>query len=158
MRVISVTRSTAVWKVVVSSVPLSVPTGGAAHDSWSNAGPRGVPEERGTGFAVERDAILRALRQRGVKNLVVLTGDAHHAELIRHHPAPDWSFHEFIAGPLSATLGKPRPLDTALTPRSLWSLGGTANFGDIAIDAAGLTVRIVDGLGQTRFSHTVGAE
>ena len=31
-------------------------------------------------------------------------------------------------------------------------------FGDIAIDAAGLTVRIVDGLGQTRFSHTVGAE
>jgi alkaline phosphatase D len=135
-----------------------VPTGGAAHDSWSNAGPRGVPEERGTGFAVERDAILRALRQRGVKNLVVLTADVHHAELIRHHPAPDWSFHEFIAGPLSATLGKPRPLDTALTPRSLWSLGGTANFGDIAIDAAGLTVRIVDGLGQTRFSHTVGAE
>lgn len=154
----AVTGSTAVWKVVVSSVPLSVPTGGAAHDSWSNAGPRGVPEKRGTGFAVERDAILRDLRQRGVKNLVVLTADVHHAELIRHHPAPDWSFHEFIAGPLSATLGNPRPLDTALTPRSLWSLGGTANFGDITIDAAGLTVRIVDGLGQTRFSHTVGAE
>ena len=154
----AVAGSSAVWKVVVSSVPLSVPTGGRAHDSWSNANARGVPEEHSTGFAVERDAILRALRQRGVKNLVVLAADVHHAELIRHHPTPEWSFHEFIAGPLSAGPGKPRPLDAALTPRSLWSLGGTANFGDIAIDAAGLTVRIVDALGQTRFSHTVGAE
>jgi alkaline phosphatase D len=154
----AVAGSSAVWKVVVSSVPLSVPTGGRAHDSWSNADARGVPDEHGTGFAVERDAILRALRQRGVKNLVVLAADVHHAELIRHHPTPEWSFHEFIAGPLSAGPGRPRPLDAALNPRSLWSLGGTANFGDIAIDAAGLTVRVVDALGQTRFSHTVGAE
>lgn len=154
----AVAGSTAVWKVVVSSVPLSVPTGGRAHDSWSNANARGVPEEHGTGFAVERDAILRTLRQRGVKNLVVLASDVRHAELIRHHPVPDWSFHEFIAGPLSAVPGKPHPLDAALAPRSLWSLGGAANFGDVAIDTTGLTVRIVDALGQTRFSHTVGAE
>lgn len=154
----AVAGSTAVWKVVVSSVPLSVPTGGRAHDSWSNANARGVPEDHGTGFAVERDAILRALRQRAVKNLVVLAADVHHAELIRHHPTPEWSFHEFIAGPLSADPGKPHPLDAALGPRSLWSLGGTTNFGDIAIDATGLTVRIVDALGQTRFSYTVGAE
>ncbi len=39
----AVAGSTAVWKVVVSSVPLSVPTGGPAHDSWSNANTRGVP-------------------------------------------------------------------------------------------------------------------
>ena len=154
----AVAGSTAVWKVVVSSVPLSVPTPGPAHDSWSNANSRGVPEEHGTGFAVERESILRALRQRGVKNLVVLAGDAHHAELVRHQPTPEWAFHEFIAGPLSANPGRPRPLDAALAPRSLWSLGGAANFGTIAIDAAGLTVRIVDAQGQTRFSHTVGAE
>lgn len=154
----AVTASGAVWKVVVSSVPLSVPTGGRAHDSWSNANARGAPQEHGTGFAVERDAILRTLRQRGVKNLVVLASDVHHAHLIRHHPTPEWSFHEFIAGPLSAEAGEPRPLDAGLTPRSLWSLGGIANFGDIEIDAAGLTVRIVDARGRTRFAHTVGAE
>jgi alkaline phosphatase D len=154
----AVAGSSAVWKVVVSSVPLSVPTGGRAHDSWSNANARGKPEEHATGFAVERDAILRTLRQRGVKNLVVLATDVHHAELIRHHPTPEWSFHEFIAGPLSASAGEPRPLDAGLTPRSLWSLGGTANFGDIAIDTTGLTVRIVDALGQTRFTHTIGAD
>jgi hypothetical protein len=98
------------------------------------------------------------MRERGVKNLVFLAGDVHHAELIRHHPTPEWSFHEFIAGPLSASPGRPRPLDARLNPRSLWSLGGTANFGDIAIDPAGLTVRIVDAQGQTRFTHTIGPE
>jgi alkaline phosphatase D len=154
----SLTASTAVWKVVVSSVPLSVPKGGTARDSWSNADSRGQPEEHSTGFAVERDAILRTLRQRGLRNLVVIAADVHHAELIRNHPTPEWSFHEFIAGPLSASPGRPRPLDAGLNPRSLWSLGGTANFGDIAIDPAGLTVRIVDAQGQTRFTHTIGPE
>jgi alkaline phosphatase D len=154
----ALTASTAVWKVVVSSVPLSVPTGGRAHDSWSNANADGVPEEHGTGFTVERDSILRTLRQRGVKNLVFLAGDVHHAALIRHHPTPEWSFYEFIAGPLSASPGRPRPLDAGLNPRSRWGLGGVANFGDIAIDASGLTVRIVDARGDVRFTHTAGAE
>ena len=154
----SLTASTAVWKVVVSSVPFSVPKNGKAHDSWSNANARGVPEEHGTGFAVERDSILGTLRQRGVKNVVVLAADVHHAELMRHHPTPEWSFHEFIAGPLSASPGRPRPLDAALTPRSLWSLGGVANFGSITVDASGLTVRIVDVQGQTRFTHTMGPD
>ena len=154
----SLLASTAVWKVVVSSVPLSVPTGGKAHDSWSNADSRGVPEAHGTGFAVERDAILRTLRQQGLQNLVFIAADVHHAELIRHHPTPEWSFHEFIAGPLGASPGRPRALDAGLRPRSLWSLGGAANFGDIAIDSSGLTVRIVDALGQERVSHTVQSE
>jgi alkaline phosphatase D len=154
----SVSASTAVWKVVVSSVPLSVPTGGRAHDSWSNANSQGVPDEHGTGFAVERDLILRTLRQRGVRNLVFLAADVHFAQLIRHHPTTEWSFHEFIAGPLSASPGRPRPLDQGLNPRSLWSLGGPNTFGDIAIDTGGLTVRIVDGEGQERFVHTIGAE
>ena len=154
----AVSGSSAVWKVVVSSVPLSVPTGGRAHDSWSNANAQGVPEEHGGGYAIERDAILRTLRQRGVRNLVFLTGDAHHAELIRHQPAPEWSFHELIAGPLSATPGRPRPLDAGLKPRSLASVGGVANFGDVSIDSAGLTVRILDGEGQVRLTETIASE
>jgi alkaline phosphatase D len=150
--------SSAVWKVVVSSVPLSVPTGGRVHDSWSNANARGVPEASGTGFATERDAILRALRQRGVRNLVFLAADVHYAELIHHQPAPEWSFHEFIAGPLSAGPGQPRPLDAALNPRSLWSLSGVPTSGDVSVDADGLTVRIIDAQGQVRFTHTLGPE
>ena len=64
--------------------------------------------------AHERDRILDRLRERGVRNLIVLTADVHHAELIRHEPAPGFVFHEFIAGPLSATLGRPRPLVNGL--------------------------------------------
>jgi len=154
----SVTGSTAVWKVVVSSVPLSVPTGGKARDSWSNADVLGFPVENGTGFAIERDALLRAFRQHGVRNLVFLAADVHHAELIRHHPVGDWSFHEFIAGPLSASLGRPRPLDNGLNPRSLFAMGGTENFGLVSVDAVGLTVKIVDVTGAVRFTHTIGPE
>ena len=154
----AVTASMATWKVVVSSVSLSVPTGGKAHDSWSNANLLGFPEENGTGFAYERDAILRVFRERGVKNLIFLVTDVHHAELIRHHPTPEWSFHEFIAGPLSATLGRPRPLDMGLNPRTLFAVGEVENFGEVTIDSTGLTVRIIDIDGQVRFSHTIGPE
>jgi len=152
-----VSGSTALWKVVVTSVSLSVPTGRKVRDSWSNANILGFPEEAGTGFATERDAILRDLRVGGVKNLVFLAADLHHAELIRHHPTTEWSFHEFIAGPLSASMGRPRPLDDALNPRSLWALGGLLNFGEIAVEATSLTVRIMDADGRVRHTHSVGA-
>jgi alkaline phosphatase D len=150
--------STATWKFVISSVSLSIPKGGAALDSWSNASPKGVPHEGGTGFAVERNQILRELRDKKVTNLVFLAADVHHAELISHHPTPEWSFHEFIAGPLSASPGRPHPLDQALNPRSIWALGGVDNFGEVAVSASSLTVRIIDADGRVRYSHTIGPE
>ena len=153
-----VTGSDAVWKVVVSSVPLAVPTGRNTRDSWSNATVWGLPEENATGFAFERDAILRMFRTQKVKNLLWITTDVHHAEVIRHRPWPDFSFHEFIAGPLSATHGRPRPLDVALNPRSLFGLGDTDNFGGVRIDPAGLTVRIFDAFGSMRFQHTIAPD
>jgi alkaline phosphatase D len=154
-----VTASTAVWKVVVSSVPFSVPTGRAEQrDGWSSASVWGLGAENATGFGTERDAILRALRDRGVRNLVILAADVHHAELIRHHPTPEFSFHEFIAGPLSAAPGRPRALDAALNGRSLFARGGIHNFGHVSIEPAHLTVRIVDAGGTTLFTHTTGPE
>jgi alkaline phosphatase D len=153
-----VTGSDAVWKIVVSSVPLSVPTGRAGRDSWSNAAASGQPREGETGFAVERDALLRAFRQRGVRNLVVLAADVHHAELIRHHPAPEFSFHEFIAGPLSASTGAPRALDRGLGPRSLYGHGGSYTFGELTVEREVLTVRVVDAAGTVLFTHAIGPE
>jgi len=155
----AVTASTATWKVIVSSVPLSVPTGpAAAHDSWSNASVFGVPDENGTGFAFERDFILRALRDRAVKNVVFVVADVHHAELIHHHPFPGFSFYEFIAGPLSATQGRPRLLDQALNARSLFGRGGVNNFGEVTIERDLFAVRIIDDDGGVLFTHTMGPE
>jgi alkaline phosphatase D len=154
-----VATSPALWKVVVTSVPLAIPTGTKEQrDSWSNANVLGFPDEHGTGFTVERDAILRELRVRGVTNLVFLAADVHHAELIRHHPTPEWSFHEFVAGPLSARRGRPRPLDQALGLRTLFAVGETDNFGVIRIEPATLTVRILDGAGRQLVTHTIGPE
>lgn len=155
----NVTASTAVWKLVVSSVPLSIPKGPPwGRDSWSNASVFGTPQEGGTGFAVERDAILGRLREGGVKNLVFLVTDVHHAELIRHRPTPEWSFHEFVAGPLSAGLGRPRPLDEALNPRSLFATARVNNFGEIVIEPGTLAARLVGEDGSTLGGHTIGAE
>jgi phosphodiesterase/alkaline phosphatase D-like protein len=123
--------------------------------SWSNASVFGLSEEGGAGFAVERDAILDALRARGVKNLVVLAADVHHAEVARHAPFPGFTLHEMIAGPLAARHGRPRPLDEGLNPRTLFARGGVSNFGAITIDIAGLTVRIVDEDGASLFTTTI---
>jgi alkaline phosphatase D len=155
----SVTGSTATWKIVVSSVPLAVPTGRPERrDSWTDVNVLGMAPENGTGFVTERDAILRQFRTRGVKNLVFLAADVHHAELIRHHPTTDWSFHEFIAGPLSATLGRPRPLDLRLNSRSLFAQGGVYNFGEVTIEPTHLVVRLIDEQGSVLFTHTLGPE
>jgi alkaline phosphatase D len=146
--------SDATWKLVVSSVPLGIFTGGRHADSWSNANVLGYPRG-GTGFAHERDLILAELRARGVRNVVFLTGDVHHAELLRHRPAADYAIHEFIAGPLSARQGYPRFLDRSLRSRSLGSLGFAMNFGEILADATALTARIIDISGTTRATTTL---
>ena len=154
----NVSASAAVGKVVVTSVSLSVPTGRPERrDSWSNANALGTPEA-GRGFATERDLILGTLRGRGVRNLVFVAADVHHAELIRHRPAPDWSFHELIAGPLSASLGRPRPLDEGLGPRSLFARGGVYTFGAVSVEPAGLGARILDEEGQVLFTHALASE
>jgi alkaline phosphatase D len=153
-----VTSSTATWKVVVSSVTLSVPTGRPERrDGWSSANALGFPQD-GAGFATERDALLKTFRRRDVRNLIFIAADVHHAELIRHHPHHDWSFHEFIAGPLSASVGRPRPLDMALNPRSLFARGGVFNFGEVTVEPSVLTVRLIDETDTVMFSHTIGPE
>ena len=153
-----VSASTATWKMVVSSTTLGLGTGSPQRrDGWSSANVLGFPQD-GAGFATERDAILREFRTRDVHNLVFITADVHHAELIRHHPHPDWSFHEFIAGPLSATLGRPRPLDMSLGSRSLFAHGGVFNFGEVIVEPSNLTVRLIDDKDTVLFTHTIGPE
>ncbi|MBI1736780.1 MAG: alkaline phosphatase D family protein [Candidatus Rokubacteria bacterium] len=98
----------------------------------------------------ERDTILGEIRALGIRNVVVLSGDVHHAELIRHEPAPGFVLHEFVAGPLAARQGFKRFLDRSLNSRSLGSLGFAKNFGELVVERDALTVRIIDGSGAPR--------
>src|SRR5262245_52762365 len=151
-----VTASLAVWKVVATSVTLSVPRGlPQARDAWSSASVFGLPVEGATGFATERDAILGTLRSRRVQNVVFLAADVHYAMVVRHAPHPDWNFHEMVSGPLSARQGLPVPLDDSLNPRVLFQRGGVNNVGLVAVDRDGLTVRMVAEDGATLFTHTI---
>lgn len=166
-----VAASDATWKVIVSSVPLSIPTGSIENgrDGWAAGGTDG-------GFARELRGILEQLRYTGVRNLVWLGADVHFAGAFRYAPfedAPQFRFYEFLAGPLNAGLFPNPTLDRSLGPERLLyyapaSVGDVTslaearrwfNFGllDIAADGA-LTARIVNGDGEEVFRLTLEAE
>jgi alkaline phosphatase D len=160
----AVTGSDATWKVVVSSVPMSVPTGRAGRDGWADAGD-------GTGFERELLLLLRSLWAAGETNLVWLTTDVHFGAAFRYRPVaedPGFEVYEFITGPLNAGIFPRDEFDTTLGSERLFLYGPAApgdvgsfaeasrwfNFGVIEIDVAGdLTARIVNGNGQDVFAR-----
>lgn len=109
--------SDATWKIVVSSVPLALPTGQkGARDGWADLGD-------GTGYERELAAILGAIRLEGVTGVVVLTADVHHAEAFRYQPfgdAPEVVVHELVAGPLSSGVFPGTGLDSSFHPTRLF--------------------------------------
>jgi alkaline phosphatase D len=149
--------SDATWKLVVTSVPLGMFTGGRYSDSWSSANVFGFARTSPTGFVYERDAILRFVREEGIRNVVFVSGDVHHAELIRHEPWPGFVVHELVAGPLAARQGYPRFLDRSLNSRSLSSLGFTPNFGELIVDGSALQARVFDASDSVRASLRLSA-
>jgi alkaline phosphatase D len=155
-------RSDATWKLIVTSVPLSTPTGGAARgrDSWCD-------HETPSGFERELVALLRAMQRAGIARPVFLTTDVHHAEVIRYRPfadAPEFEPLEVVTGPLHAgTFGR-TALDATLRPESLFyrspekapaSLEEALrwfNFGVVEIGADGeLSVEVVAATGESLF-------
>jgi alkaline phosphatase D len=80
------TQSPATWKVVVSSVPLSVPTGGPAaaiygSDSWANGLPGTTP--RAPASSASSSSCSARSRTADVRNLIVLSGDIHQGVALR---------------------------------------------------------------------------
>jgi len=163
--------SDATWKVVVSSVPLSIPTGSiqTGRDGWADQGTDG-------GFERELISILEQLQHAGVRNLLWLTTDVHFAAAFRYAPfadAPDFRFYEFVAGPLNAGLFPNPVVDRTLGPeRLLYYAPADAddvttladarrwfNFGLLDIETDGtLTTRVVNGLGEEVFRLTLEAQ
>lgn len=136
--------SSALWKLVASSVPVSITKGWPCGDSWAAADLLVLT----TGFADERDAILRDLRDRGVANVVFLVADVHFALVAAHEPWSGFRFYELIAGPLAARPKRSRTPDGDLGSRVLFAAGGRATFGEVEIEPHALTVRIFDGAGS----------
>jgi alkaline phosphatase D len=160
-------QSDATWKIIVASVPLSIPTGGAtARDGFADGG-------NGQGYEHEAARIFRTLRAHGIRNSLWITTDVHFATGFAYRPFaddPSWTAYEFTSGPLNAGVF-PRPdLDPTFRPERLMLYAppsaeaiasfdeaiGWFNFGQVDIDADGaLTVSIVDGRGETVFQSAL---
>jgi len=148
-------ESTATWKVIVTTVPLSIPKGGGGghgNDGW--AGGPGIP-----GFEWERQVIVDYILDRKLKNVVFLAGDVHYVQANEYDPNGDGTpdFHEFVAGPLSAATGRKTPTSEGLRPTTLISEGGFFNFGLVRVTRSSFDVTVLDDAGATRFSHRLAA-
>ena len=148
--------STATWKVIVTSVPLSIPKGGGAtvpgNDGWA-----GGPD--GTGFEGERRVIVDTILGHKLKNVVFLAGDVHLAQVNAYDPDRDGviDFHEYVVGPLSARHVKLTATDVGLHPTQLFYESGFDNFGLARVTKDEFEVTVVDEAGTKRFSHVVPA-
>ncbi len=164
----AVAGSDATWKVIASSVPISIPTGSleTGRDGWADLGQHG-------GFERELRGILEHLRDHGVRNLVWITTDVHFATAFRYRPFADdpwFRFFEVVAGPLNAGLF-PNPLvDPTFAPERLFYFAPPEkhtvasfaearrwfNFGVLDVGADGtLATRIVNGDGDEVFRLTL---
>jgi alkaline phosphatase D len=158
--------SDATWKVIVSSVPMSIPTGFPptnGRDGWANF-------DQATGFEQELLDVLRFMQRRGILNTVWITTDVHFAEAFRYRPfpeSPEFVVHELATGPLNAGIFPTRNFDPTLNPEVLAFFGpptpeavtgweqakGWFNFGTLEIDGGGnLTAGIVNTAAQTQFT------
>lgn len=149
--------STATWKVIATSVPLSIPKGGGltvpGYDGWAG----GLD---GTGFERERQVIVDAILANKMKNVVFIAGDVHYIQANAYDPNGDGmpDFHEFIGGPLSAATGRMVYPSPALRPKNLVHEGGYNNFGLIRVTASSFLVSFMDEAGKVRFSYQLSVQ
>lgn len=160
----SLAESDATWKFIVTSVPLSYPTGFPqpeveGRDSWANFTDK-------SGYETELLALTFFLESQGIDNVVFLTGDTHWPFSISYDPDrnSEPNFYEFGSSPLSAIVLPPAPdLDPTLNPTVRYAegefQGDLFNFGHIGIEESGaLTFRVIDREGIEHFSQTIQPE
>ncbi len=161
--------SDATWKVIVSSVPMSIPTGFPptnGRDGWANF-------DQTTGYERELLDIVRFMQTHDVRNTVWITTDVHFSESFRYVPFPSdpgFAVHELVTGPMNAGIFPTTDFDTTLNPERLAFFGppsaGAAttwsqakhwfNFGELELAADGsLTMRIVNTAGEIEFERTL---
>lgn len=115
--------SDATYKIVATSVPLSIPTGtnapSAGRDGWANF-------NENTGFESELRELLWYAAGQQVRNLIFITADVHFASVFRYQPFeefPEFQPIEIVTGPLHAGLFPNREFDETLRPTRLFYYG-----------------------------------
>ncbi len=149
-------KSQATWKIVVSTVPLSLeggnekdPEGRDYRDAWAKGN-----TDNPYAYSRELAEIVAFLRDKDVSNVLFLTGDKHFSNLFSYDPDGDGraDFHEANIGSLRSGPGSGKvAFDPTHGPTRLFTDAGKASFayGSVTVDGgtARLTVRMhgVDG-------------
>jgi alkaline phosphatase D len=165
----TLSNSDATWKVIVSSVPLSIPTGHPlekGRDGWANF-------DQNSGFEYELLELMKYMQKQKQRNLLFITTDVHFAEVFRYTPFPedpDFKVYEGVTGPMNAGLFPNREYDRTLGPESLFFFGPESaktvnnyksarqwmNFGMVVIDQQGrLTLSVIDVDGRPVYRNTL---
>ncbi|HEU4728165.1 MAG TPA: alkaline phosphatase D family protein [Kofleriaceae bacterium] len=126
-----VTRSSATFKLILSSVPLDF---GLGDDSWSS-------------FVTERDFVFAALV--GTPGVVFVSGDQHWFAAQRHA----YGIREMQVGPIARGLGRPGPAGPGVMFRA-----ERYNAGLVEIDGDRLTLSGLGDDGSRFYSETVTAD
>jgi alkaline phosphatase D len=158
--------SDATWKVIVSSVPMSIPTGFPptnGRDGWANF-------DQETGFEHELLDILGSMTENGIDNPVWITTDVHFTEAFRYSPFREQprvrgprdrhraAERRHLPEPQRGPDAQPRgPLSTDRRPPADVTDWAQAkrwfNFGTLEVGAGGeLTAEVVDTAGEPQFS------
>ena len=159
----SLLRSDATWKVIVTSVPLSVPTGSKqrGRDGW-------LPFDQQTGFQYELLDILRFMRAHDIRNNLWISTDIHFVAVFRYAPLPEdptFLSYEVDTGPLNAGVFPKREFDTTLHPEQLFRYPDDANpahgfevakswfnYGVMRVDAQGnVHIAVINTSGATLY-------
>lgn len=149
------------WKFIVTSTPLSYPTGFPqpqvdGRDGWANYTEK-------SGYETELMALIFYIESHQIENVVFLTGDTHWPFALSYDPDRDGetNFYEFGSSPLSAIVLPPvQKPDPTFNPTVLYAegefLGTLFNFGHITVDDTGdLTFRVIDRDGVEKYAVTV---
>ncbi|MPY71462.1 MAG: twin-arginine translocation signal domain-containing protein [Alphaproteobacteria bacterium] len=119
-------KSTALWKVIASSVPIEVRTPASwRQDKWAD-GNAGAPRGR----EAELADILAFIKGRRIRDTVWVAADVHYGAAVQFHPDraaatgfdPFW---EFIAGPFMTSTRRPHRMDPTFGPERVFAT--TAN-------------------------------
>ena len=162
-------RSKSVWKVIAADMPigLHVPDGKDKWEAMANG-----DDGPAKGRELEVAALLRAIKQAGIRNVVWLTADVHYTAAHFYDPAKarfsDFSpFWEFVSGPLNAGGFGPNKVDATFGLQVMYQkaptevnappTSGLQFFGQVDIDARtrAMTVTLKDLTGASLYSKTL---
>ena len=159
--------SDATWKMIVSSVPISIPTGWPpenGRDGWADYDQQG-------GFEYELMDLFKFMRDEGINKSIWMTTDVHFASAFKYTPfaeSPDFEVYEYVTGPLNAGLFPNQNYDTTMGTERLFFYGPSENvtefsearqwmnYGALRINEEGvLTVSIRDVDGEVLFEQEI---